>query len=156
MTRFRWSTLNRQQVGRYAEYFVKMEFTMNGFQVYTTDVDDRGIDFVARYEDGPFFEVQVKSLREEGYAFTQKAKSRLSEHRLVALVLLTEGREPDLFLIPMTAWLTPNALLADRNYAERKSDPEFGINVSGKNRTLLEQYRFQSVIERLTAPNGPA
>ena len=60
MSRFRWAGLNRQQVGRYAEYFVKMEFTMHGFQVYSAEVDDRGIDFVARHEDGTFYEVQVK------------------------------------------------------------------------------------------------
>ena len=35
MPRFNWAGLNNQQVGRYAEYFVKMEFTMHGFQVYS-------------------------------------------------------------------------------------------------------------------------
>lgn len=42
MDRYQWSKLNGLQVGRYAEYFVKMEFTMHGFQVYTSEVDDRG------------------------------------------------------------------------------------------------------------------
>lgn len=55
--------MNKQQVGAFTEYFVKMELTMYGFQVYGTEVDDRGIDFVARYEHGRFIEVQVKSLR---------------------------------------------------------------------------------------------
>ncbi len=76
MQRYNWSRLNRQQVGAYTEYFVKMELTMYGFQVYSTEVDDRGIDFVARYEEGPFIEVQVKSLRSAGYVFMQKDKSR--------------------------------------------------------------------------------
>jgi hypothetical protein len=72
MARYQWSALNKQQVGKFAEYFVKMELTMYGFEVYTTDVDDRGIDFVARKGHGPFIEVQVKALRDYGYVFMQK------------------------------------------------------------------------------------
>ncbi|WID99275.1 hypothetical protein QO058_14135 [Bosea vestrisii] len=34
--RHAWSRLNNQKVGAYAEYFFKMEFTMAGFQVYST------------------------------------------------------------------------------------------------------------------------
>ena len=34
LERFRWSALTNQQVGAYVEYFVKMELTMFGFQVY--------------------------------------------------------------------------------------------------------------------------
>ena len=48
MPRYKWSILNNQQVEAYTEYFVKMELTMHGFQVYSTEVDDRGIDFVVR------------------------------------------------------------------------------------------------------------
>lgn len=72
--RYRWSQLNLQQVGTYTEYFVKMELTMYGFQVYTTEVDNHGIDFVARHGRGTFLEIQVKSLRvkrgkRSGYVF---------------------------------------------------------------------------------------
>ena len=42
MPRYNWKPLNNQQVGSYVEYFVKMELTMYGFEVYTTEVDDRG------------------------------------------------------------------------------------------------------------------
>lgn len=47
MQRHIWSKLNKQQVGAFTEYIVKMELTMYGFQVYGTEVDDRGIDFIA-------------------------------------------------------------------------------------------------------------
>jgi len=53
----------------YAEYFVKMEMTMYCFQVDGTEVDDHGIDFVARHEEGPFPEAQEKSTRSVGYVF---------------------------------------------------------------------------------------
>jgi hypothetical protein len=31
-----------------------MELTMYGFQVFNTEIDDRGVDFVARYERNHF------------------------------------------------------------------------------------------------------
>ena len=37
MPRHQWNSLNTQQIGAYAEYFVKMELTMHGFQVYSTE-----------------------------------------------------------------------------------------------------------------------
>ena len=146
--RHSWKGLNKQQVGAYAEYFVKMELTMHGFQVYSTEVDDRGIDFVARRETGPFIEIQVKSLRSLGYVFMQKTKFPLRPHTYLAMCLFTEGEEPKLFLIPSTVWLTPNAVFVDRNYDGdgMTSKPEWGVNVSKKNMPSLWQYAFESTI----------
>jgi hypothetical protein len=48
MDRYEWSRLNTLQVGKYSEYFVKMEFTLYRFDVYQAEVDDKGIDFVIR------------------------------------------------------------------------------------------------------------
>jgi hypothetical protein len=154
MERYCWSHLNKQQVGAYTEYFVKMELTMFGFQVYSTEVDDRGIDFVARHGSGPFIEVQVKSLRvsgqASGYVFMQKSKFALSEHLWLALGLLTEGKPPDLYLIASRTWDTPNAIFVSRDYGEGlKSKPEWGLTVSPRNRAALEPYRFENSIKQL-------
>ncbi len=116
MPRHSWKNLNTQQVGAYAEYFVKMELTMHGFQVYSTEVDDRGIDFVARHGAGPFIEMQVKSLRSMGYVFMQKTKFPIRDGSYLALCLLSESHEPKLFLIPSSVWLAPNAVFVDRKY----------------------------------------
>jgi hypothetical protein len=150
--RHSWKSLNKQQVGAYAEYFVKMELTMHGFQVYSTDVDDRGIDFVARRDADPFIEVQVKSLRTMGYVFMQKTKFPLRQGTYLALCLFTEGHEPKLFLVPSTVWLTPNAVFVDRKYEGdgMKSKPEWGVNVSQKNMPELSKYAFESTIKALT------
>lgn len=32
-----WSKLNKLQLGRYAEYYAKMEFASYGFEVYTSE-----------------------------------------------------------------------------------------------------------------------
>ena len=148
MPRHQWKNLNTQQVGTYAEYFVKMELTMHGFQVYSTEVDDRGIDFVARRDSGPYIEVQVKSLRSMGYVFMQKTKFPLRPHTYLALCVFTEGQEPKVFLIPSVAWLAPNTIFVDRNYDAQgqTSKPEWGLNVSKRNMPALSQYSFESVI----------
>ena len=149
MPRYNWKRLNNQQVGTYVEYFVKMELTMYGFEVYTTEVDDRGIDFVARRGRGPFIEVQVKSLRKYGYVFMQKTTFELREHVYLALSLMLEGESPRLYLIPATTWLVPNEVFVDRTYDGLKSKPEWGINISGKNMPAIEQFAFEKTIERI-------
>lgn len=151
MSRYKWSNLNNQQVGAYAEYFVKMELTMHGFQVYSTEVDDRGIDFVVRRGKGPFVQIQVKSLRGTGYVFMEKTKFELHEHVYLALGLLRENEAPELFLIPSTVWRAPNGVFVDRNYEGLKSRPEWGINVSKKADPMLQPYAFLSTIKRLVA-----
>lgn len=48
------SELNGLQLGRYGEYFAKMELASYGFDVYTSEVDDHGIDFVVRINKESF------------------------------------------------------------------------------------------------------
>ena len=57
----KWDKLNQRQLGQYGEYYAKMEFASYGYDVYTSEVDDHGVDFVARdIVTGTFYEVQVK------------------------------------------------------------------------------------------------
>ena len=150
--RLDWSRLTTHQVGRYAEYFVKMELTLFGFEVFNSEVDDRGVDFVTRRNGGLYYEVQVKSVRlknTSGYIFFPKSKFALRPGLLAALVLLYPSCEPELFLIPSEAWLTPNAVLINRDYDGLKSAPEWGVNVSERNRHLLLPYLFETSVETL-------
>src|SRR3712207_6594346 len=151
MESYDWSRLNNAQLGRYAEYFVKMEFTRYGFDVYTAEVDDKGIDFVVRKEHGTedggleyrYYDVQVKSTRGMNYVFLRQSKFRLRKNLLAVLVLFGTGRWPDLYLVPSTAWEAPNALFVERPYEGLKSKPEWGINLSRRNLPLLEPYGFE-------------
>ena len=154
MDRYIWSKLNKQQVGAYTEYFVKMEMTMFGYQVYTTEIDDRGIDFVARHGSGPFIEIQVKSLRANGYVFLRKSHFQLSNTLYLALGFLREGAAPELYLIPSSAWQEPNALFVSRDYEGQMSEPEWGLNLSLRNLGLLQPYSFGKVIQSLVAACG--
>ncbi len=149
MQRYVWSRLNKQQVGAYAEYFIKMELTMYGFQVYKTEVDDRGIDFIARHGEGSFIEVQVKSLRSVGYLFMQKDKFNLRQNLYLALGLLFEGQPPDLYLIPSLVWARPDSIFVSRDYEGLASKPEWGLNLSNKNMPTLEPYRLEQTVNEL-------
>ena len=153
MVKYQWTELSTQQLGAYAEYFVKMEFTMHGFHVFSPEVDDRGIDFIARFKKGSWFEIQVKSIRDStNYIFLRKDKFELSPTMYAAVAILAKGGLPDLYLIPSLAWKQPNQLFVERNYEGEGqiSQPEWGMNVSKKNRLLLDAYRFDKTIRALT------
>lgn len=79
MPNTKWSELSNLQLGRYGEYFAKMEFASYGLDVYTSEVDDHGIDFVVKNKLGKFFEIQVKAIRlvKTGYVFIRKDKRKL-------------------------------------------------------------------------------
>ena len=72
MKKYNWKELNRIQKGTFGEYFAKMEFTMYGAEVYTSEIDDRGIDFVCRFPDSDFFEVQANPTAPTCYVFNSE------------------------------------------------------------------------------------
>ena len=143
-----WSKLNHLQLGRYAEYYAKMEFASYGFEVYTSEVDDRGVDFVAKAPtENKFFEVQVKAVRDYNYTYISKSKMpTLSDDRLVCYLHFIKGNLPDVFIIPASAWRKPNEVLVDHDYDKPGliSKPEWGINVSKKNYALLTEYKSEN------------
>ncbi|MCR8724132.1 hypothetical protein [Frigidibacter sp. ROC022] len=141
--RHEWSRLNHLQLGRYAEYFTKMQFVLLGLDVYSAEVDDRGIDFVVRQEPGRYWDVQVKSVRNLNYVFVRKDVFRLRKNLLLALALFEEDREPSLYLIPASRWEEPDGLFVDRDYDGKTSKPEYGLNLSRKWLPELDSFRFE-------------
>jgi hypothetical protein len=123
MNRYNWSRLNHLQVGGYAEYFTKMKLTMAGLDIYGAEVDDRGIDFVARSNAGRYYDFQVKAVRGMNYIFFHKYKFEPRDNLIAAVVIFFDGKVPELFLIPSAAWRTPNALFVNRDCGEKKSKP---------------------------------
>jgi len=148
-SKYDWSRLNHLQLGRYAEYFTKMEFTLMGFDVYTTEVDDRGIDFVIRKDEDVYYDVQVKSVSKSKYIFFPKKKFKLRKNLLAAVVIFENNQSPQFYLIPSTAWLNPNSLLRSREYKDKKSQREWGLNLSQKTMSLLSQYEFGNMVSSL-------
>lgn len=149
MKKLQWSQLNHLQLGRFAEYLTKMEFTLYGFDVFTAEVDDKGIDFVIRTEQFQYYDVQVKSSRNLTYIFFPKDKFILRPNLLAAVALFEDNKPPDLYLIPSLVWRNPTPLFVDRGYEGKKSKPEFGLNLSRKNLPELEQYLFEHKVNSL-------
>ena len=146
MPNLKWSSLSSMQLGRYAEYYAKMELTSYGFDVYTSEVDDHGVDFVAKALGGSkYYEIQVKSVRDYNYVYIPKSKMpELTDVRLVCYMHFLDGNLPDVFIIPATAWSEPDAVLVNREYDKpgQTSDKEWGINISRKNYHLLDKYKI--------------
>jgi hypothetical protein len=151
MEKYDWSRLTHLQVGRFAEYFVKMEFTLYGFDVYQAEVDDKGIDFVIRKGRDRYFDIQVKSIRGLNYVFFPKRCFAVRENLLAAVVIFLPVQKPEIFLIPSLAWQHPNALFVSRDYElpSQKSEPEWGLNLSQRNYELLAEYDFERQVARL-------
>ena len=144
-----FTSLSPFSIGRIAEYWAKLALTLKGYDVYTSEVDDKGIDFVAKNSLGNFINVQVKSARLESTSYIFIAKKAEWENALkrndlfLALVLFQNNEYPRFYLIPSTAWKKENDLLRDRKYDKgQKSVPEWGLNISKKNLTLLEAYKL--------------
>ena len=152
MPNLMWSRLNRLQLGRYGEYYAKMEFASYGFDVYTSEVDDHGVDFVARDPvSGKYYEVQVKSVREYTYVYSQKDKMPISPDRMLCLLRFENGSLPECYIIPSIVWLAPNDLFVDRPYGKegQTSKPEWGINLSKKNMHILKAYNAEAFFSKI-------
>ena len=145
-----WNKLNHLQLGRYAEYFAKMEFASYGLEVYTSEVDDHGVDFIIKDKKNRFCEIQVKSIRDSKYVLLQKSKFDIENRNLyLALLIFEQGKIPELFLIPSEVWKSPNEVFVDRNYDKpgQSSKPEYGINISKKNFDIIQIFKFEDIIK---------
>ena len=122
---------------------------MYGFDVYTTEVDYQGIDFIIKGTDNEYYDVQVKSVLRSNYIYMNKKKFDLRKNLLLVLIVHEENQAPNIYLIPSLEWEKPTALLVDRNYEGKKSAPEWGISLSKKNNTLLQKFDFDTMVKSL-------
>lgn len=132
--------LNNLQIGRYGEYFAKMEFTAYGFEVYSSEVDDHGVDFIAKNQKGDYLEIQVKAICKTNYMFIKKDKIVLDDRHIVALLRLEDNEEPEMYVFPASVWKKPNRVIKDRSYGE------WGFNYSKASRNIIEKYLSNSFL----------
>lgn len=135
--------MSKRDVADFGLMEADRRFRAEGFRV--TKERDRGRTRLhAQRGLGRTYEVRVATMRwpRGNYAFFTKESFTLSDSLLAVLILLEEGKDPKAFLIPSTAWRSPSPLLCDRDYEGKASAPEWGIQVSGKSRPLLEDFGF--------------
>ncbi|MDO9231656.1 MAG: DUF4365 domain-containing protein [bacterium] len=146
-----WSKLSHLQLGKYGEYFAKMEFTKAGFDVYTSEVDDKGIDFVIRKNESEHYDIQVKSVRNYNYVFMRKEVFALRKNFLLALVLFEEGEQSTLCLVPSLEWeRKQEKFFSENDYENKKSRPEWGLKINKNNAEEFKNaYEFNKQITNL-------
>lgn len=141
MPNIEYKSLNTHQLGRYGEIYALMEFLSYGIDAYPTEVDDHGVDLVIKDKKDIFHEIQVKVLYKSKYVFFKKEyiaedDGRFRENYHICLILMKDGLEPQLYLIPTKAWeYNEDKLFVTRSY-------EYGINIAKKHLPKLEQYLF--------------
>jgi hypothetical protein len=148
--KYDYGKLSHLQVGKIGEYWTKIWLTFAGFDIYTSDVDDKGIDFIIRTDNEKHIDIQVKTIRENTkYIYITKdswKKHGLRENLYLAIVIMHNNKMPMIYFIPSTVWRTPNELFKDKDYKGLKSKPEWGINLSKKNIELLAKYDITRMI----------
>lgn len=147
------SNMTAQKLGKFCEYYAKMALASYGLDIYASEVDDHGIDFVAESKKG-FLKFQVKSVRTDRtqYVFMRKDYFDIEDENLyLILLLLVDGEYPDAYLIPTSAWREDNKVFVYHSYEGKKSDPEYGVNISNKNMAALEKYKLATTLAELFA-----
>ena len=148
----RINTLSKAQLGKFSEYWVKLVMTMEGIDIYSAEVDEKGIDFIARVDSSRYIDVQVKSFRKNSsyvYIPTHIWKDGLRDNLYLALVSISEGVMPTIYLVPSKVWEKPNKIFVYHPYDKgQKSKPEWGINIP-KKLELLEEFSFINQISKM-------
>lgn len=136
------------QLGKYGEQIAKAEFIRRGFDVYSTEVDDKGIDFIVKNKIGKVFEIQVKTTNGK-YVFMRKEVFKPSENLYLAYLTFDKDDKPVISLIPSLEWKKKDKykFFVDRNYEWQKSKPEYGINYSKKAVEIIRSnFSFKKMI----------
>lgn len=125
-----------------------MEFMSYGYDIYTPEVDDHGVDFLAVGANGVHLYIQVKSVSNFNYAFVRKDKIELDERHFVAYICFVDNCPPMLNIIPATVWKAPDKLFVAYDYGKngQTSKPEYGIRLIESRLPMLEEYSVENVI----------
>jgi hypothetical protein len=95
-----------------------------------------------RTPSGRSIEVFVSTQRVGGYVFWTKRRFQPASDRVVAIALLGDGADPDLYLLPSTEWLHASPPFTDRDNVGKKSEPEYGVSLARSNLPALARYTW--------------
>lgn len=144
-----YSNLNDTQKGAFGEAYAKMAFALYGFEVYASDCDDRGIDFVARRPGSHFYLAQVKTTRPGANPFIPERKFQLSDQFLFVAVRLDDDHEPVIYLARGSEWATPETCL-HFNAEGGNAGAYYELRFGPKYQACLERLAFDGYVRTLT------
>jgi len=150
MLKTTYQHLNTVQKGSFGEAFSKMAFTLEGFEVYASEYDDRGIDFIVRNSSGKYFSVQVKATDQSSNPFIKKDKFQVTDDFIFCAVRIIEGEPPVLYIARGSDWEQGIDCL---NYNPNGGaiGPYYEIRFAGKYQEQLAQFEFRTYVERIRA-----
>lgn len=145
-----WKNLTHLQLGKCGEHLASIEFIKSGLDVFTSEVDDKGIDLVVRKNENTYYDIQVKAIRGFNYVFMRKEVFKPRKNLYLALLIFND-EIPTKLLIPSTDISSrKHSCFSSRDYIGKKSQPEYGISLSKKNITdVIELYSFDKQIRKL-------
>lgn len=144
-------------VGEFGAQLVRLNFIVNEIDTFIPLIDDKAIDFIARVNDGVYYDIQVKTIRlkKERYFYETKIKwgHTIRPNLLIAFVILQVKTSPTILLIPGSNWTdesVTNKIFANRDYERKKSLPEWGLTVNLKNlEYLVDKYDIDKILNDL-------
>ena len=127
-----------------------MSFILEGFEVYYTEYDDRGVDFIVRDKKEIFYEVQVKTTGTTVNPFIYEEKFGKSDTFLFCAVRVEEGEPPSIYLAKGSDWDKDIQCLR-YNPSGGKAGSYFEMSFAKKYQSELAELEFQNSIKTLTA-----
>jgi hypothetical protein len=134
--------------------YINKELTQIGFNPIQKENGREGVDFIITTNNGNTHELYLQSLELGQQRSVKIPKQRLGELKdnlWIALVLLLEGEELGLFLIPSKTFETPdNYIFIDNPQSERFAHlANWEIKVFAEGMDKLNQYRIENQVENL-------
>lgn len=140
--------LNKVQKGSFGESYARMMFTLEGFEVYNSEYDDRGIDFVVRNTSGKFFIVQVKTTDNTVNPFIYEDNFMAGNDFIFCAVRIIENEEPSMFLALGSDWEKEYDCL-NYNPEGGASGPYYEIRFAKKYKNDLETFDFMNYVNKI-------
>ena len=150
MLKTNYDHLNAVQKGSFGEAYAKMAFTLEGFEVYSAEYDDRGIDFVVRNVQGRFFLVQVKLTDLSSNPFIKEAKFSASDGFIFCAVRILNGELPTIYLARGSEWAAGWKHL-HYNKDGGRSGAYYEMRFAAKYAEYLQIHEFHRYIETMRA-----
>jgi hypothetical protein len=143
-----YSHLNDQQKGAVGEALARAAFILAGFEVYKTEYDDRGVDFVTRRPRSRFYSVQVKTTGPTVNPFIYESKFQLTDEFLFVAVRLVDGNEPAIYVARGSVWKSPSGCI---NFNPRggAAGPYYEFKFTQADAVHLASFLFESYVKTL-------
>lgn len=131
-------TNNKLRLGIIGELYAQYIMDSFGYDVFPSIVDDHGIDLIA-VKDNQKLKIQVKTVNVETYVYFPKEKfdKVMGSDYLIIYIRVDKDGKPTCFAFPSNIWKNvqsesnwSNEQFVFRPYTNKKSKPEYGINVS--------------------------